>query len=471
MSNLVIGIKKWARLNDSIAEYLKKGCTVNQLLEIFLSTEALARTICALDGLDYNIIYSSDFDSSSFEEIRERLTAALYPHVLAVKRDLQAKLLAKSLVEEANAFPQLNKEEAFKVFEDEHDLLIHDMYQQPIFSEPYNTGEGILEQMEKEMVKRTVGISSLYAGKSVITEETIDKWIEGRNLGATPQPSLQQQQAKATMESTRNVDENVSKEFDIAYYKAQFKNSPSFDTKLAQKTAKSAEQMFPILAIGDLHAPFIKDGYLDFCKQLEKTYKVQSTVFLGDIVDNHRLSRFPKSTKSDVWRTERAKAKRQLADWHYSFPNAYVMIGNHDERFAHRMHELELDDDVIPTLNTLYDLPTWKFKRSLNVGDLYYFTHGTGKGHGKIRENVLRRNISYVVGHFHNKFGQEYVTQDKSIIYCGCGVDTESYAFDYHAADDKNSITGAMIIYPSFVIPVPMFSKRMTNTVLSNEKE
>ena len=45
-----------------------------------------------------------------------------------------------------------------------------------------------------------------------------------------------------------------------------------------------------ILVIGDIHAPFTLDGYLEFCKDTYAKYNCNQVVFIGDIIDNHYAS-------------------------------------------------------------------------------------------------------------------------------------------------------------------------------------
>lgn len=40
-----------------------------------------------------------------------------------------------------------------------------------------------------------------------------------------------------------------------------------------------------VLFIGDLHAPFILDGYLEFNVELQKKYDCGTVIFAGDIID------------------------------------------------------------------------------------------------------------------------------------------------------------------------------------------
>ena len=45
-----------------------------------------------------------------------------------------------------------------------------------------------------------------------------------------------------------------------------------------------------ILVVGDLHEPFTRKGYLEFCKSIYYKYNCNEVVFIGDIIDNHYSS-------------------------------------------------------------------------------------------------------------------------------------------------------------------------------------
>ena len=45
-----------------------------------------------------------------------------------------------------------------------------------------------------------------------------------------------------------------------------------------------------ILVIGDVHAPFSLDGYLEFCKDVYAKNNLNQVIFIGDIIDNHYSS-------------------------------------------------------------------------------------------------------------------------------------------------------------------------------------
>ena len=42
-----------------------------------------------------------------------------------------------------------------------------------------------------------------------------------------------------------------------------------------------------ILVVGDIHAPFNHQGYLDFCIDVYAKWNLNQVIFIGDIIDNH----------------------------------------------------------------------------------------------------------------------------------------------------------------------------------------
>ena len=45
-----------------------------------------------------------------------------------------------------------------------------------------------------------------------------------------------------------------------------------------------------VLVVGDLHEPFCKDGYLEFCQEQYDTWNCNQVIYIGDIIDNHYTS-------------------------------------------------------------------------------------------------------------------------------------------------------------------------------------
>ncbi len=85
-----------------------------------------------------------------------------------------------------------------------------------------------------------------------------------------------------------------------------------------------------ILVIGDLHAPFIQEGYFEFCKYIYNIYNCNQVIFIGDIIDNHYASFHSTDPNGMSGGDELSAAIKVLKPWKETFKKADVIVGNHD---------------------------------------------------------------------------------------------------------------------------------------------
>jgi len=85
-----------------------------------------------------------------------------------------------------------------------------------------------------------------------------------------------------------------------------------------------------VLVIGDIHLPFERKGYLEFCKEQYALYNCNKVVFIGDIIDSHYSSFHATDPDGMGGGDELALCIERIKAWYKAFPNAYVTIGNHD---------------------------------------------------------------------------------------------------------------------------------------------
>ena len=70
-----------------------------------------------------------------------------------------------------------------------------------------------------------------------------------------------------------------------------------------------------ILVVGDIHAPFTLDGYLEFCKDVYDKYLCNQVIFIGDILDNHYSSYHETDPNGMSGADELEIAIAQVAEW------------------------------------------------------------------------------------------------------------------------------------------------------------
>ena len=205
-----------------------------------------------------------------------------------------------------------------------------------------------------------------------------------------------------------------------------------------------------VLAIGDIHEPFSHPDYFEFIKDVASVEGAHEFVFIGDIVDNHALSRYPSETQAFTVSQEGDAAAEALAKWGAEFPKAKICRGNHDFR-AHKIaKDYGIGDRYIKSMNEIYDLPsTWEWGDSHMIDEVLYI-HGTEFGGKYAHVNAMERFMrSVVMGHTHSNGGVQYRQTRDALLFgaqTGCGVDSEKYAFHYARGMPYKPTLGCVVV-------------------------
>lgn len=200
-----------------------------------------------------------------------------------------------------------------------------------------------------------------------------------------------------------------------------------------------------VLIIGDLHEPFCIDGYLEFCKSLQKQYKTNHTIFIGDIIDNHYSSYHDTDPDGYGAGEELRRAVDKLVKWHKAFPNADVVIGNHDRLVARKAFSAGISSGWIRDFKDVLKTPTWTYRDEFEYDDVLYI-HGEGV---TARTKANRSGQSTVQGHRHC---ESYVWFNPERRYrnfgmqVGCGVDNKTYAMAYAKHHPAPAISAGVVL-------------------------
>ena len=119
--------------------------------------------------------------------------------------------------------------------------------------------------------------------------------------------------------------------------------------KIAYDNLNSNERR--ILVIGDIHAPFELDGYLDFCKETYAKYLCNQVIYIGDIIDNHYTSYHETSADGAGGLDELKYAIKAVKKWRKAFPKADVLIGNHDRMVMRKAQTSDIPSAWIKSYN------------------------------------------------------------------------------------------------------------------------
>jgi predicted phosphodiesterase len=210
-----------------------------------------------------------------------------------------------------------------------------------------------------------------------------------------------------------------------------------------------------ILVIGDLHAPFDHQKYLEHCKDVKKYYKTTHTILIGDVIDNHYSSYH--ENNPDGWGAgdELHHAVKHLPEYHKAFIGADVILGNHDRMAMRKILSSGLSQRWLRSIEEVLNVPSWKF-HTRRIYDGVLYIHGEGV---TARTKAQRAGMSVVQGHRHSESYVWYNPKDYGTQFgmqVGCGIDADTYAFAY-AKDHPAPILSCGVVLEgkaAFVLPM-----------------
>ncbi len=215
-----------------------------------------------------------------------------------------------------------------------------------------------------------------------------------------------------------------------------------------------------VLVIGDTHIPFERKGYLKFCREVQERFNCGTVVHIGDVVDNNYSSYHETNPDGHSAGDELALAISKLKSWYYTFPEAYVCLGNHDQIIQRKAFTSGMSKRWIKGLAEVLEVPNWKFDLEHQIQGVIY-THGTGTSGDRAAFNrALNRRLSVVSGHLHTTASITWNVSEIDRIFAmqvGCGIDDAQYSFDYAKAFSKKSIVSCgVVLNGKLPIVVPM---------------
>ena len=129
-----------------------------------------------------------------------------------------------------------------------------------------------------------------------------------------------------------------------------------------------------VLVIGDIHAPFDLDGYLDHCKETYERYNCNKVVFIGDVIDNHYSSYHETDANGMGGGEELEYAIKRLAPYYEAFPEAVVLWGNHDRIIMRKAQTSGLPSQWLKDINQVLGTPKWEFMMDYYLDGVRYTT-------------------------------------------------------------------------------------------------
>ncbi len=202
-----------------------------------------------------------------------------------------------------------------------------------------------------------------------------------------------------------------------------------------------------VLVIPDLHCPFHHPDALAFLQEVERRTNPDEIVNLGDEVDFHAFSRWPKDPDGLSPGGELRAAIEALIPFYVAFPKMRVCVSNHTIR-PHKLMKLTgLPAAMLPAYSTMLNAPDgWSWHEHIIIDNVRYMHGDQGKGglNGWTKNSEVYHQ-SVVVGHWHSKAGVYY---DSAMfnVNAGCLIDPTAYAFDYARHSHKKANLGCAVV-------------------------
>jgi len=211
-----------------------------------------------------------------------------------------------------------------------------------------------------------------------------------------------------------------------------------------------------VLVIGDLHAPFIREGYLEHCLDTYEKFNCNKVVIIGDAIDNHYSSFHEQDPDGYSAGEELQRAIDMVQVWYEKFPNALVCIGNHDAIIARKSFSAGLSKKWVKDYSEVLGTPGWDFQMTHKIDGVLY-VHGTGCSGKGITKRLREWQTSIVQGHIHTEaFVDWYCNKDKKLfaMQVGCGVDDRSFAMAYAKNFTKKYIVSCGVVLENGTLPI-----------------
>ena len=201
-----------------------------------------------------------------------------------------------------------------------------------------------------------------------------------------------------------------------------------------------------ILVVGDLHEPFCLDGYLDFCLEQYETWNCTDTIFIGDIIDNHYTSFHEIDIEAEyTGKQELEVAINRIARWYKAFPDATVILGNHDRMIMRKAQTSLIPSKWIKSYKEVLEVPNWDFVDRLEIDGVQYIHGEAGTARTKCRADMQNT----IQGHLHTQcYIEHYCGQNFRVfgMQVGCGIDHDSYAMAYAKRGKKPAIACGVVL-------------------------
>ena len=215
-----------------------------------------------------------------------------------------------------------------------------------------------------------------------------------------------------------------------------------------------------ILVVSDMHLPYQHKDSIKFLKEIKKEFKPDTTISIGDLLDQHALSFHDSSPELYSAGHELDKAKEYVKELESVFPKLIEVDSNHSSMIYRRALKHGLPRAYLKDYGDFLETKKWNWVDDLTLtmsnGQRCFFTHGRSADVLKVSQTM---GMSAVQGHYHTKFVISWWANPDNLFFgmnVGCLIDQKSMAFNYAKNFRTRFIIGCGIIIDGIPRLLPM---------------
>lgn len=202
-----------------------------------------------------------------------------------------------------------------------------------------------------------------------------------------------------------------------------------------------------VLVISDMHFPYNHADLYEFLAALEKKYKFDKVISVGDELDFHALSFHDSDPDLMGPGDELQTSINRLAPIYKLFPEVDLVDSNHGSMVYRRQKAHGLPRHVIKSYRDVIEAPKgWRwhddYLLKVNDGTNVYVCHGKS---AEILKLSMSMGMSCIQGHYHEKFEIRYWGNKLGLFWgmiVGCLIENSSLAFAYNKLNLKRPVIG-----------------------------
>lgn len=216
-----------------------------------------------------------------------------------------------------------------------------------------------------------------------------------------------------------------------------------------------------ILIISDMHIPYHHPDLYRFLEAINKKYRPDKVVCIGDEIDQHAMSFHDSDPDLPSAGNELEEAIKYLKPIYKLFPKVDLVDSNHGSMIYRKGKHHGIPRKYLRGYNEVLEAPVgWKWSHDLKLkcsdGSMVYFHHGLKKQGLQVAQQM---GMHFVEGHYHNDFNISYSSTPSKLVWSmtvGCLIDDSSLAFAYNKTNLGRPIIGLGIILNGQPKLIPM---------------